>query len=137
MMPRYKLTIEYDGTPFVGWQIQGVGRTVQGQLAAAIQRFTGEAYNPRGAGRTDAGVHASGQVAHIDLTKEWPADTVREALNYQTRSNLGGVSRARRGNLRCAVFSDRAALPLSHHQPAGTVGARPEPGLASRPPAQR
>ena len=84
-MPRYKLTIEYDGTPFVGWQIQGQGRSVQGSLAAAIMAFTGEAYNPRGAGRTDAGVHARGQVAHIELLKDWPADTVREALNFHLK----------------------------------------------------
>lgn len=80
-MPRYKLTIEYDGTPFVGWQLQDNGPSVQGRLAAAVQAFCGEAFVPRGAGRTDAGVHALGQVAHLDLGKDWPADTVRDALN--------------------------------------------------------
>lgn len=84
-MPRYKLTIEYDGTPFVGWQLQANGPSVQGRLAAAVEAFCGEAMVPRGAGRTDAGVHALGQVAHLDLAKDWPADTVRDALNDHLR----------------------------------------------------
>jgi tRNA pseudouridine38-40 synthase len=84
-MPRYKLTIEYDGTPFVGWQMQENGPSVQARLAQAVHAFSGEEIVPRGAGRTDAGVHARGQVAHIDLEKNWPADTVRDALNAQVR----------------------------------------------------
>lgn len=84
-MPRYKLTIEYDGTPFVGWQIQASGASVQGELRAAIERFTGEAVTVAGAGRTDSGVHAIAQAAHIDLTADWPADKVRDALNYHLR----------------------------------------------------
>ena len=84
-MPRYKLTIEYDGTPFVGWQMQENGISVQGRLAEAIKAFSGEDVTPRGAGRTDAGVHALGQVAHFDLAKEWPNDTVRDALNAVLR----------------------------------------------------
>jgi tRNA pseudouridine38-40 synthase len=81
-MPRYKLIIEYDGTPFCGWQVQTNGPSVQGRLAAAVKAFSGEDVMPRGAGRTDSGVHALGQVAHIDLTREWPANTVCKALNY-------------------------------------------------------
>lgn len=84
-MPRYKLTIEYDGTPFVGWQMQENGASVQGRLAEAIKAFAGEEAIPRGAGRTDAGVHALGQVAHFDLAKEWSNDTVRDALNAVLR----------------------------------------------------
>jgi tRNA pseudouridine38-40 synthase len=84
-MPRYKLTLEYDGTPFVGWQMQENGPTVQGRLAQAIKDFSGEDAIPRGAGRTDAGVHAKGQVAHFDLTKDWPTHKVRDALNAQVR----------------------------------------------------
>lgn len=86
-MPRYKLTIEYDGTPFVGWQVQADGRSVQGELAAAIERFCGERVVVRGAGRTDAGVHARGQVGHIDLEKPWPPDTVRDAINFHLKPN--------------------------------------------------
>jgi tRNA pseudouridine38-40 synthase len=84
-MPRYKLIIEYDGTPFVGWQAQENGASVQGRLAQAIKAFSGEEAMPRGAGRTDAGVHAHGQVAHFDLDKDWSDDTVRDALNAQLR----------------------------------------------------
>jgi tRNA pseudouridine38-40 synthase len=84
-MPRYKLILEYDGTPFVGWQMQENGLSVQGRLAQAIKAFSGEDTIPRGAGRTDAGVHALGQVAHFDLAKDWPAWKVCNALNAQVR----------------------------------------------------
>jgi tRNA pseudouridine38-40 synthase len=84
-MPRYKLTLEYDGTPYVGWQMQENGASVQGRLAEAIKTFSGEDAIPRGAGRTDAGVHALGQVAHFDLAKEWSTGTVRDALNAVLR----------------------------------------------------
>jgi tRNA pseudouridine38-40 synthase len=84
-MPRYRIAIEYDGSPFVGWQIQAVGRSVQGCLTEAIQRFTGETVSVRGAGRTDAGVHARGQVAHFDLARDWDPFKVREALNFHVK----------------------------------------------------
>ena len=84
-MPRYKLTIEYDGTPFVGWQVQDNGPSVQGVLTEAIAAFTGERVAVAGAGRTDAGVHALGQVAHVDLAKDWDGDTVRDAVNFHLR----------------------------------------------------
>jgi len=84
-MPRYKLTIEYDGSPFAGWQIQAADLTVQGVLTAAIAAFSGERAMVQGAGRTDAGVHARGQVAHVDLAKDWDTDTVRDALNAHLR----------------------------------------------------
>ena len=84
-MSRYKLTIEYDGTPFVGWQIQDNGVSVQGLLTDAVEAFAGERAGISGAGRTDAGVHALGQVAHVDLAKDWDDDTVRDALNFHLR----------------------------------------------------
>ncbi len=84
-MPRYRITIEYDGTPFVGWQIQAEGASVQGELGSAIARFSGETVQVRGAGRTDAGVHAQGQVAHFDLEREWDPFRVREALNFHLK----------------------------------------------------
>jgi tRNA pseudouridine38-40 synthase len=84
-MPRYKLLVEYDGTPFVGWQVQTGGPSVQGLLADAAAAFAGERVVIQGAGRTDAGVHALGQVAHVDLTKDWDTDTVRDALNAHLR----------------------------------------------------
>jgi tRNA pseudouridine38-40 synthase len=84
-VPRYKLTIEYDGTPFAGWQIQADQPTVQGVLTAAIEALSGEKTPVQGAGRTDAGVHARGQVAHVDLTKDWDNDTIRDGLNAHIR----------------------------------------------------
>jgi tRNA pseudouridine38-40 synthase len=84
-MPRYKLIIEYDGTPFVGWQIQRGGQSVQGVLTGAIAAFAEEQVTVHGAGRTDAGVHALGQVAHVDLRRDWRADRVRDAMNARLR----------------------------------------------------
>jgi tRNA pseudouridine38-40 synthase len=84
-MPRYRITIEYDGTPFVGWQVQSSGTSVQGRLAEAIRRFCGEAVALRGAGRTDAGVHALGQVAHFDLAADWQPHKVRDAVNFHLK----------------------------------------------------
>ena len=80
-MPRYRLTIEYDGAPYVGWQRQENGPSVQGAIEAAILSLTGETVSIRGAGRTDSGVHAMGQVAHADLSREWKEHTLRNALN--------------------------------------------------------
>jgi len=95
-MPRYKLLIEYDGTPFVGWQIQADGVSIQGLIADAIRTFAGEHAAVQGAGRTDAGVHALGQVAHVDLTKDWSTDTVRDALNAHFRPHPIAVLAAER-----------------------------------------
>jgi tRNA pseudouridine38-40 synthase len=84
-MPRYRVTLEYDGGPFNGWQRQDNGPTVQGALEEAVFKLSGERVTATGAGRTDAGVHARGQVAHFDTIKEFPADTVRDALNAHLR----------------------------------------------------
>lgn len=84
-MPRYKLTIEYDGTPFVGWQWQDGQLSVQEVLETAIKAFSGEHVRTQAAGRTDAGVHALGQTAHFDLEKDWDPFRVSEALNYHLR----------------------------------------------------
>ena len=95
-MPRYKLTIEYDGAPFAGWQIQADRPSVQGVLTAAIEALSGEKTHVQGAGRTDAGVHARGQVAHVDLGKAWETDTVRDALNAHLRPHPVAVLAAER-----------------------------------------
>jgi tRNA pseudouridine38-40 synthase len=84
-MPRYRLLLEYDGGPFSGWQRQENGPSVQGALEDAIFQLSGERVTVMGAGRTDAGVHARGQVAHFDLEKEFLADKVRDALNHYLR----------------------------------------------------
>lgn len=80
-MPRYRLDIEYDGSAYAGWQWQADQRSVQAALERAFKAFCGEEVSLRGAGRTDAGVHATGQVAHVDLDKEWPVQKVRDAVN--------------------------------------------------------
>lgn len=84
-MPRYKLIIEYDGTPYAGWQIQANAPSVQGELARAIRGLSGVNVVPRGAGRTDAGVHARGQVAHFDLERQYQPETMCNALNFHLR----------------------------------------------------
>ena len=84
-MPRYKLIVEYDGRPFCGWQRQAHDLSVQQVLEEAIARFSGETVTTQAAGRTDAGVHALGQVVHFDLSRQWDPFKVREALNYHTK----------------------------------------------------
>ena len=99
-MPRYRLRVEYDGTPYVGWQRQDNGPSVQGAIEAAILSLTGETVSIRGAGRTDSGVHAMGQVAHADLSRSWPDHTLRNALNAHL-----GMARER------VVILDAAEVP--------------------------
>jgi tRNA pseudouridine38-40 synthase len=84
-MLRYRILIEYDGTPFNGWQRQADGASVQGALEEALRQFCGEEAAVRGAGRTDSGVHALAQVAHFDLQKSWEPFKVREALNFHLK----------------------------------------------------
>lgn len=81
-MPRYKLTIEYDGTPYAGWQRQDDQPTVQGELEASVLKFCGQATGVVGAGRTDSGVHATAQVAHVDLPREEDPFRVMQGINY-------------------------------------------------------
>ena len=128
-MPRYRLDIEYDGTPFLGWQIQADGATVQGRIAEAIQAFCGETVVPNGAGRTDAGVHALGQVAHVDFARDWPEHTVREAINAHLRPDPIAVLLATRvpdtfdarfsataRHYRYRIINRRAPLALERHR---------------------
>lgn len=84
-MPRYRLTLEYDGRPFAGWQRQGDLPTVQRAVEAAVGAAFGEAVTLVAAGRTDAGVHALAQVAHLDLARPREPRVLREALNFHLR----------------------------------------------------
>ena len=121
-MPRYKLTLEYDGGPFQGWQRQSDGPSVQASLEAAIEAFCGEQVQVVGAGRTDAGVHACGQVAHLDLAREVSVETLRNALNHHLRpAPQPPKSRARAGR-------SVAGRPRSADWPHGQ-GRRPCPQL--------
>jgi tRNA pseudouridine38-40 synthase len=90
-MPRYKLILEYDGSGLVGWQRQANGLSVQEILEISAERFCGQRLIVHGAGRTDAGVHALGQTAHIDLPKEWPTDVIRNALNQHVKPHAVSV----------------------------------------------
>ena len=84
-MPRYALKIEYDGSPFVGWQRQRSQVSVQGSIETALSKLENKEHKIAGAGRTDAGVHARSQVAHCDLDKEWQPFRLSEALNFHLR----------------------------------------------------
>ena len=95
-MPRYKITLEYDGGGFNGWQRQENGTGVQQVIEEAIAAFAGAPTTLYGAGRTDAGVHATGQVAHFDLEREAEPDTVRDALNFHARPHPVAVLEAAR-----------------------------------------
>ena len=80
-MPRYRLTIEYDGQPYKGFQAQEVLPSIQGSIERAVKAFSGQTLRLQAAGRTDTGVHATGQVIHIDLERDWRPEVVRDALN--------------------------------------------------------
>jgi tRNA pseudouridine38-40 synthase len=94
-MPRYRLLLEYDGTPFQGWQRQATGPSVQATLEAALLACTGEQTTLTAAGRTDAGVHALGQVAQLDLARAWPPERLVGALNFHLRPAPIAVLEAR------------------------------------------
>jgi tRNA pseudouridine38-40 synthase len=109
---RFRLTLEYDGTPFVGWQRQDNGPSVQGALEAAIEKLSGERVTVTGAGRTDAGVHALGQVAHFDLEKEFGGDKLRDALNHYMRPDPVAVLEAQKTS---ADFHARFSATARHY----------------------
>jgi tRNA pseudouridine38-40 synthase len=128
-MPRYRLLIEYDGSPFVGWQMQAGGPSVQGVLTQAISAFADEKVTVHGAGRTDAGVHALGQVAHVDLARDWRPDRVRDALNANLRPHPVAVLAvektadefharfsAKRRHYLYRIVNRRADLALERHR---------------------
>lgn len=98
-MPRFKLIVEYDGTRFHGWQHQQDGTSVQEAVENAITAFSGETRRIVAAGRTDTGVHATHQVIHVDLERDWPTRTIADAMNAHLKAMV-------------SPFSMRVALPI-------------------------
>jgi tRNA pseudouridine38-40 synthase len=111
-MPRFKLILEYDGGPFVGWQRQENGLSVQEALEGAIFAMTGERQTAHGAGRTDAGVHALGQVAHVDLEREWDPFRLSEGLNALIHPHAVAIVGAERVG---AGFDARRSAVARHY----------------------
>ena len=110
---RYALTIEYDGAPYVGWQRQANGMSVQQRLEQAVFAINGASCVVQGAGRTDAGVHALGQVAHVDLMREWREDRLRDALNAHLRPDPIAVLSTRAVD---ATFEARFSAVRRHYR---------------------
>lgn len=98
-MPRYRFTVEYDGSAYNGFQAQAGQPTVQGAIETAVTAFSGQTVRIAAAGRTDTGVHATGQTCHVDLERDWPARTVMNALNAHLMHEAVAV-------LDCAPVSD-------------------------------
>lgn len=111
-MPRYKLTIEYDGSPFFGWQVQEDRLSVAGVLEYAVEKLSGARAKVSGAGRTDAGVHALGQVAHIDLAKDWETDVIRDGLNAHLRPHPVAILSAEKVS---EEFDARFSATMRHY----------------------
>jgi tRNA pseudouridine38-40 synthase len=105
-MPRYKITIEYDGTGLAGWQRQEEVYSVQESVERAIEGFSQEAARVQCAGRTDAGVHARGQVAHFDLEKDWDEYRVKQAINSHLRNDMRLPTRQQVVVLGCEKVAD-------------------------------
>ena len=131
-MPRFLLRLEYDGTPFEGWQRQACGPSVQAALEAAIEAFCGQRAVVQAAGRTDAGVHALGQVAHVDLDREATPERLAGALNAHLRPLPVVVLEARRvpTSFHARFSAPRRQYRLSHPEQAGAARARPRPRVA-------
>lgn len=124
-MTRYRLTIEYDGMPFVGWQSQKGGGGVQDALSDAIEGFCGERVTVFGAGRTDTGVHARGQVAHIDLAQNHKADKVMAGINFHLKPHPVAVLDASL----CADDFDARFSALARHYQYRILSRRAPPTL--------
>ena len=124
-MPRYKLIVEYDGTPYAGWQHQAKHRSVQQAIEEAILAFSGETIRIRAAGRTDAGVHASHQVIDFDLTRDWKTDTVRDAINAYLKPEPVAILSAEQV---APEFSARMDA-IKRHYCYRILNRRPQPAL--------
>lgn len=129
-MPRFKLRIEYAGTRYSGWQIQKNARTVQGEIDRAVRTVTGRKdFELYGSGRTDAGVHALGQVAHLDVSSPLPPESLRRRLNDELPADINVLAAEEscrtgftRGTTRCGAgicIRSRDAGPLSPRRSCG------------------
>ena len=127
-MPRYRLTLEYDGTPFAGWQRQADALSVQQVVEEAIEKMSGERVVIQAAGRTDSGVHALGQVVSFDLSKAWEPFRIREALNFHTKPHPVAIVDA------AAVADDFEARfsALGRHYEYRILNRRGRPALDDR-----
>ncbi len=112
-MPRYRLTLEYDGTGYAGWQRQRGRPSIQRALEEAFRSFCQEDVNLAAAGRTDAGVHALQQIAHVDLVRDWPPSTVRDAVNQHLRPQAIAILEAARAE---AAFHARFDAVERHYR---------------------
>ncbi|HEY8384412.1 MAG TPA: tRNA pseudouridine(38-40) synthase TruA [Microvirga sp.] len=126
-MPRYKLVVEYDGTPFTGWQRQINGLSVQQAVEEAIEAFAGQAVRVHCAGRTDAGVHATHQVIHVDLEREHGTDTVRDATNAHLRKRSAPVAILSAERVADTFHARMSAV--KRHYVYRILNRRPPPGL--------
>jgi tRNA pseudouridine38-40 synthase len=127
-MPRYRLTLEYDGTEFFGWQRQAGQISVQEVLETAIRGFSGESVVTQAAGRTDTGVHATGQVVHFDLGREWDPFRISQALNFHLKPHKVAVLLAE------AVGDDFEARfsALARHYEYRILNRRARPALDAK-----
>ena len=133
----WKIVLAYDGTDFHGWQVQPGLRTVQGELASAIEHVTGERVLPQGSGRTDAGVHALAQVASVALTSPIPPPNLLRALNRALPPSIRATEAdARATRLSCAPFRPQQAIRVPHLSrgdlPAAVRAICVRPGMAAR-----
>jgi tRNA pseudouridine38-40 synthase len=118
-VPRYCLKLEYDGTPFAGWQRQADALSVQQVVEEAIEKMSGEKVAIQAAGRTDSGVHALGQVVSFDLSREWDPFRIREALNFHTKPHPVAIIEA-------------AAVPASFEARFSAIGRHYEYRILNR-----
>lgn len=126
-MPRYRIDIEYDGAAYAGWQRQAGHHSVQEAIERAIHGFTGETVTLRGAGRTDAGVHATGQVGHFDLERHWQADRLQGALNAHLK--LAGETVAALAATEVAADFDARFSAMARHYLYVILDRRAPPAL--------
>ena len=131
-MPRYRLLVEYDGRPYRGFQAQERLPSIQGAIEKAVLGFSGQKIRLIGAGRTDTGVHATGQVIHMDLEQDWRPAVVRDALNAYLMPQPISILEAEKvaDDFHARFFGHRTALSLSHPQPSQPPGHRSGPSLA-------